>query len=101
MNKNNGAISAPLDRLVMPFFKEVFMFTNSGPMCDVCGHYILPLDPDEQVNLFGVKGIEQELCCHNKCKEMLLACGKDWEKLPLGPLRKLFEEATASLSSVA
>ena len=75
------------------------MITSSGAVCDVCGHYILPLNPDEKVNLFGVKGIDRELCCHNKCKESVLSCGKDWEKLPHGPLRKVFEENTGSLSA--
>lgn len=70
------------------------MLTSSGPRCDVCGHYILPF-ADEQVNYFSVNGIEEALCCHNKCKEKLLACGNDWEKLPSGPLRKLFEETTS------
>lgn len=66
--------------------------TSSGPMCDVCGYYILPIDPSERVNPFGIKGIDTKLHCDNKCKEILLACGDDWRKLPTGPLRRVFEE---------
>lgn len=71
------------------------MITSSGAMCDVCGHYILPVDPDEKVNFFGVQQIPgTELCCHNKCKIAVLDCGGDWEKLPPGPLRAAYEEAS-------
>lgn len=69
------------------------MITSSGALCDVCGKYILPLDPDEKANMFGVNGIEHELCCHNKCKDVVLACGNEWAKLPHGPLRQVFETA--------
>ena len=63
-------------------------------MCDVCGSYILPLDPNELVNFFGVEQLPgQKLCCHNKCKDAVLACGGEWQKLPDGPLRKCYEEA--------
>ena len=73
------------------------MITKAGALCDVCGHYILPLDPDERVNFFKVKQLvsTSDLCCHNKCKDDMLACGKDWEKLPVGPLRKVYEDALA------
>jgi hypothetical protein len=71
------------------------MITSSGPICDVCGKYILPLDPEERVHSFGVKGIERTLHCDNACKEKLLAAGNDWTLLPPGPLRTAFEEYTA------
>jgi hypothetical protein len=67
------------------------MITQHGALCDVCGDYILPIDPDEQVNLFTNPGIEGELCCHNKCKDVIGSVGDDWRKLPDGPLRKFFE----------
>lgn len=69
------------------------MITSAGPQCDVCGNYILPIDSEEKVNFFGVKGIDQELMCDNKCKKILEEVGKDWKKLPEGPLRKSFSEA--------
>jgi len=70
---------------------------SSGAFCDVCDNYILPLvdkeGKDEMVNCFGVKGISQELHCHNDCKKLLLSIGKDWEKLPKeGRLYKAFFE---------
>ena len=68
------------------------MITSSGAKCDVCGKYILPIDPDERVNEFGIKGIAQTLHCDNTCKQKLIDAGKDWKKLPDGPLRKVFEE---------
>jgi hypothetical protein len=69
------------------------MITQAGPQCDVCGNFILPLDPDERVNFFGVKGIKNELSCDNKCKKLLQEIGRDWHKLPAGPLKRAFEEA--------
>lgn len=68
-------------------------------MCDVCGSYILPIDPGESVNFFSVAQLPgKELCCHNKCKDAVLACGGDWQKLPTGPLRKAYEEASTQLT---
>lgn len=65
---------------------------SSGLVCDVCGLHILPYF-DESYERFSVKGIDRELACHNDvCKKALIECGKDWEKLPDGPLRKAFEE---------
>lgn len=71
------------------------MITSHGALCDVCGHYILPLDENERVNFFKVAQIESEsdLCCHNKCKTAVLECAGDWEKLTPGPLRSLYEKA--------
>ena len=69
-------------------------------MCDVCGNYILPIDPDESVNLFSVAQIPgKELCSHNKCKDAVLACKGDWQKLPDDPLRKAYERAMAEIES--
>lgn len=63
--------------------------TMAGPLCDVCGSYFL-LDPE--MFCFRVKGIEQELHCHPRCKPIVEA--GVWQDLPDGPLRKAFEEAT-------
>jgi hypothetical protein len=71
------------------------MITSSGAICDVCGEYILPLDPDELVNAFSVKGIKETLHCDNKCKELLLSIGKEWQLLPIkGRLYQAFLEAS-------
>lgn len=76
------------------------MITSSGAKCDVCGTFILPLDPDELVNTFSVSQIPgRELHCDNKCKQAILDCGGDWQKLPIGPLREAYEEAAAKLSN--
>ena len=69
------------------------MITSSGAKCDVCGRYILPIDPDELVHTFKVSGINKDLHCDNACKQKIIDCGSDWNKLPEGPLRKAFEEA--------
>ena len=66
--------------------------TSSGLVCDVCGKHILPVF-DESYERFSVRGIKHELQCHNDCKQSLVDAGKEWEKLPPGPLRKAFEEA--------
>ncbi len=66
--------------------------TSSGAKCDVCGYFILPLDPEERVHTFSVKGIEQKLHCDNKCKELIGKANGDWKELPDGPLRKVFKE---------
>jgi len=69
------------------------MISSSGEICDVCGKYILPLDPDERVNFFKIKGIEEELHCDNKCKKLLKTIEKDWRKLPkMGRLYQAFAE---------
>lgn len=69
------------------------MITSSGAICDICGKYILPLDPDEMVNCFGVKGVKETLHCDNKCKQLLLSINNDWTKLPKeGRLYKAFKE---------
>jgi len=69
------------------------MITSSGAICDICGKYILPLDPKERVNCFGIKGITETLHCDNKCKELLLNIKKDWTQLPKeGRLYKAFAE---------
>ena len=62
------------------------MITGSGAICDVCGNYILPIDPKELVHTFGVTGIEGELHCDNACKQKLIDCPRDWTKLPDGCL---------------
>ena len=67
------------------------MITSSGAKCDVCGKWILPIDPDELVHTFSVKGIDQKLHCDNKCKQKLIDCGNDWQELPDGPLKTVFQ----------
>jgi hypothetical protein len=66
------------------------MLTQSGPMCDVCGTYIFY---DKSVNPFSVAGISGTLLAHDRCKPLVAIAGKDWRKLPPGPLRKAFEDA--------
>ena len=72
------------------------MITQSGPICDVCGKYILP-GGDEMVHSFRIKGINSDLCCDNKCKEILESAmvKQDWKALPEGPLRKAFSDETS------
>lgn len=53
------------------------MITSSGAKCDICGHYILPLDPKELVHTFRVKDIDQDLHCDNSCKQKIIDCGPD------------------------
>ena len=65
------------------------MITRCGPRCDVCGGFILPIE-GERVNFFRVGGIEQELCCHSRCKGQVEKAGNNWELLPGGPLRSAF-----------
>jgi len=67
------------------------MITSSGPLCDVCGEYILL---ELHLNWFSVPGIKTKMCCHQKCLPVLKAAifREDWKMLPKGPLRKVFEE---------
>jgi len=68
--------------------------TSSGALCDVCGNYILPLDPDERVHSFSCKGVTPDpMYCCNKCRRVMEQAGGDWTKLPSGPLRQVFEKA--------
>lgn len=74
------------------------MITASGAKCDVCGKFILPLDPDELVHTFSVAQMPgRDLHCDNKCKQAILDAGSDWQRLPKGPLRDAYEEAAANL----
>ena len=70
------------------------MITSSGPRCDICGKYILPVQPYEMVNNFAIVGIKDALHCDNACRKILEESfkKKDWKLLPDGPLRKVFED---------
>ena len=73
---------------------------KAGIMCDVCGSFMVTeMLLNQPIESFGVKGIETTLHCDDKCKELLIACGKDWTKLPSGPLRRSFEEANKKLEA--
>ena len=72
------------------------MLTNSGLKCDVCGQYILL----ENAIQFKVTGVAGTLHCHHSCKQVFIDCGKDWRKLPDGPLRIAFEEVDKEVSDV-
>lgn len=78
------------------------MITSSGAMCDICGKYILDIfDDTERVNMFSVKGVEGDLCCHNECKKLVLKIGTDWKKLPQdGALYKAFKKTYDTLKAV-
>lgn len=76
------------------------MITSSGPICDICGKYILPLDPNELVNCFTIKGIKETLHCDNKCKKLIKSIGTDWTKLPHeGRLYKTFKEYSKGVNN--
>jgi hypothetical protein len=71
------------------------VITSSGAKCDVCGNYILPISEDEMVNSFGIDQFPgMTFHCDNKCKEAIIATEGDWTKLPPGPIRKAYEDAT-------
>lgn len=68
--------------------------TSSGPICDVCGNYIL-LEPAIPFTLKGVD--KQDLCCHESCGDIIRgACAiNDIDILPDGPIRRLFTKIKA------
>jgi hypothetical protein len=41
----------------------------------------------------------QRIALDNACKQILIDCGKDWKKLPEGPLKKAFEKAQAKIKN--
>lgn len=63
--------------------------TQAGPLCDVCGKYILL---DRSLNPFRVNGIDVQLHCHDACRPIVERT-KQWPDLPDGPLRRAFVEA--------
>ncbi|MEK9207944.1 MAG: hypothetical protein AAB922_05650 [Patescibacteria group bacterium] len=69
--------------------------TQHGPVCDVCGEYIL-LDP--HLERFSVNGIERELHSHTRCRPAVetMSAAQDYRLLPPGPLRRAYEEADAA-----
>ena len=61
-------------------------YTQHGPICDVCGEYILL----EGIESFSISVSEQRFICHEeKCKPALAKVMK-WTDLPNGPLRRAF-----------
>jgi len=61
--------------------------------CDVCGDSIL--FPLNNVWPFKIKGIDKQLHCDDDCREAVLKIsneGKNWERLPDGPLRRAYEK---------
>jgi len=74
------------------------MITSSGVICDVCGKYILPVDPDEKVNNFAVVGIKNALHCDNACRKLVEQAFKkqDYKLLPNGPLHEVFEKYSST-----
>ena len=67
--------------------------TQSGPICDVCGKYILPFG-DERVNSFQLNCIAAELHCCNGCADKVkkMCETQDFDILPDGPLKKCLKE---------
>lgn len=69
--------------------------TQAGFLCDVCGQFMV-------TEMLGDRGIEQfttqkdgpMMHCHDKCKQALIDCDNDWQKLPDGPLRQAYEKAS-------
>lgn len=72
--------------------------TSSGMKCDVCGEYIFFEYQEFSVSAVGERRLH---CCVPKCKQALIDAGKDWEKLPDGPLRAAFSEAVSRITPVA
>jgi len=68
--------------------------TPAGAICDVCDNFILPIDPKERINLFGMPGIKNTMMCCNKCKKVLKKLHKDknWKALPYGNLKRFIEK---------
>lgn len=65
-----------------------------GLYCDICGDYFLKeVLLGSTVQCFRCDGIDRELHCHDRCREAAEAAGKDWTKLPAGPLRNAFQRA--------
>jgi hypothetical protein len=62
--------------------------TSSGPVCDVCGRYIL-LEP---VHEFTANVTTAALHSHGDCKRLVEAAS-DWRELPEGPLKRAYQEA--------
>ena len=68
------------------------MLTGRGPLCDVCGEYILL---DENIEWFYRFGIQDLMCIHLECKAVLCAieAAGDWRLFPeKGALWKVFKD---------
>lgn len=76
------------------------MIGRSGPVCDVCGKYILPLG-EEMVHTFRVGLTNDLLCCDNACRKILeeiSATDKDWKRLPDGPLKNAYRHTNEAIA---
>ena len=63
--------------------------------CAVCGKsFVKEVLLGRLVRTIEIDGIDGELCIHDACLNRLaLIRGKDWELLPDGPLREIYERA--------
>lgn len=82
------------------------MITSAGPICDVCGRYILPTDPEERVMHFSLGGLDMHAHkvagdCFGLLKRLWDAAPEGtvdwWAGLPDGPLRQALADACADL----
>lgn len=64
-------------------------------MCALCGDTFM--FTMEMVQMVAIKGMDKDVCLHEKCMKVLEANGSDWHTLPEGPLRRAY--ATAAKSS--
>jgi hypothetical protein len=75
------------------------VITSSGPMCDICGNYILPIDPEERVHEFSIKQFPgMKFHCDNKCKQAIIDSKGDWKLLPDGPIKREYERINKEIS---
>lgn len=65
--------------------------TQHGPRCDICGKYILPIDPEERVNFFKDENFERELIADNECKAIVKEGNGKWWTLPDGPYKEAYK----------
>lgn len=61
-------------------------------MCDICGHYILPIF-NKAIHRITVEQTVNVLDTCDKCYELMFKGVEDWHNLPDGPLRKALVRA--------
>ena len=65
-------------------------------LCTLCGDtFLKEIVLGQEVQIVDVKGMDKDVCVHDKCLKVIEANGPDWRTLPEGPLRKAYAKAAA------
>ena len=69
-------------------------------LCALCGDtFLREILMGEMVQTVEIVGMDNDVCLHKKCLEVLNNNGPNWRNLPEGPLRRAYESNEKVLMS--